>query len=83
MATKNIKRQAAIKGKSHLYVLRIEKQLTLAEVAEEFGVTRQAVAKMENKENWDRIRSRILALCAIYNVSPNVLLEWRKDNERH
>lgn len=63
-----------------LSILRKQKNLSQEALAEQLGVSRQAVSKWERNETQPEL-SKITALCELFEVTPNELLGYEKSRE--
>ncbi len=65
----------------NLVTLRKQKSLSQEMLAERLGVSRQAVSKWEREEAQPEL-SKILAMCELFEVSPNELLGYERKSEQ-
>lgn len=63
--------------------LRINNKMTLEEVGEKIGVSKQTLYKYENNIITNIPSDKIEGLAKIFNISPAVIMGWDKDDEQY
>nr|DAL29296.1 MAG TPA_asm: helix-turn-helix domain protein [Caudoviricetes sp.] len=63
--------------------LRINNKMTLEEVGERIGVSKQTLYKYENNIITNIPSDKIEGLAKIFNISPAVIMGWDKDDEQY
>lgn len=63
--------------------LRINNKMTLEEVGEKIGVSKQTLYKYENNIITNIPSDKIEGLAKVFNISPAVIMGWDKDNEQY
>jgi transcriptional regulator with XRE-family HTH domain len=63
--------------------LRINNKMTLEEVGEKIGVSKQTLYKYENNIITNIPSDKIEGLARIFNISPAVIMGWDKDDEQY
>lgn len=66
--------------KDRLYNLRKEKRFTLEEVGKKIGVSKQTISRYENGEIENIPYEKIVALAAVYGVSPGYIVGWEDES---
>jgi transcriptional regulator with XRE-family HTH domain len=61
--------------------LRINNKMTLEEVGEKIGVSKQTLYKYENNIITNIPSDKIEGLAKVFNISPAVIMGWDKDDE--
>lgn len=63
--------------------LRINNKMTLEEVGEKIGVSKQTLYKYENNIITNIPSDKIEGLAKVFNISPAVIMGWDKDDEQY
>ena len=63
--------------------LRINNKMTLEEVGEKIGVSKQTLYKYENNIITNIPSDKIEGLARVFNISPAVIMGWDKDDEQY
>lgn len=61
--------------------LRINNKMTLEEVGEKIGVSKQTLYKYENNIITNIPSDKIEGLARVFNISPAVIMGWDKDDD--
>ena len=63
--------------------LRINNKMTLEEVGEKIGVSKQTLYKYENNIITNIPSDKIEGLAKVFNISPAMIMGWDKDDEQY